>query len=241
VAPIVNDLQLNYVVVIDLTINLHSHDTSVTMDTASPNTPGIGSGETTVLLLTCPKSLVAHVGSMKTEEDNIHCHDAPIKKAIYPNKPMPVVDLSCPADCLYWDCHLNGESTTKLLSATTSDHMKHVWKLIKWENGEATSDHMKYVWKLIEWQNWKATIKSHPTFAPNDVVIINEAPFQAQNKGMASSRLYIEQQTRRILLPIPQGLASFSIHLSLISDDYKLMGSDNWEPGIPISWFPSRL
>jgi hypothetical protein len=123
VAPIVNDLQPNYIVVINSSASLHFHDKPVTTERVSPTTPGNGSGETTLLLLACPKSLVANVGSMKTEEDTIHCHDAPIKKAIYPNKPMLVVDPSHPADCLYWDCHhLNGESTTKPLSATTSYH-----------------------------------------------------------------------------------------------------------------------
>jgi hypothetical protein len=73
------------------------------------------------------------------------------------NYVVVIDDLSCPTDCLHWDCHLNGESTTKPLSATASDHMKHVWKLVEWENGEAT-------------------IKSHPTLSPNDVVIINQAP-----------------------------------------------------------------
>jgi hypothetical protein len=72
------------------------------------------------------------------------------------NHVVVIDDLSCPADCLHRDCHLNGESTTKPLFATTSDHIKHVWNLIEWENGEAT-------------------IMSHPTLSPNDVDIIIQA------------------------------------------------------------------
>jgi hypothetical protein len=63
---------------------------------------------------------------------------APIVNDLQLNYVVVIDDPNCPADCLHQDFHLNGENTTKPLSATTSDHMKYVWKLIEWENGEDT-------------------------------------------------------------------------------------------------------
>jgi hypothetical protein len=56
---------------------------------------------------------------------------------LYHNKRMKAVDPSRLADRSYRHHHLHGESTTET-SLITSEHMKFVWKLIEWENGEAT-------------------------------------------------------------------------------------------------------
>jgi hypothetical protein len=56
---------------------------------------------------------------------------------LYPYEPMPAVDTSRFADRQYRHHHSHGKSTTEA-SLIPSDHMKYVWKLIEWENGEAT-------------------------------------------------------------------------------------------------------
>jgi hypothetical protein len=72
-----------------------------------------------------------------------HSHGETTAQRLYPNEMMPAVDPSRFADRQYRHHHSHGESTTKgstdaSLITSTSEHMKFVWKLIEWENGEAS-------------------------------------------------------------------------------------------------------
>jgi hypothetical protein len=64
--------------------------------------------EITVPILACPESLVADVDDSKTK-DTIHYHDAPIKKTVYPNELILVIDPSRFADRMYRHYHSHGE------------------------------------------------------------------------------------------------------------------------------------
>jgi hypothetical protein len=67
-----------------------------------------------------------------------HSHGETTAHPLYPNNPMPAVDPSrFLADRQYRHHHSHGESALEA-SLIPSDHMKYVWKLIEWENGEAT-------------------------------------------------------------------------------------------------------
>jgi len=65
-----------------------------------------------------------------------HSHGETTAQPLYLNEPMPAVDPSRFADRQYRHHHSHGESSTDAF-LIPSKHVRFVWKLIEWENGEA--------------------------------------------------------------------------------------------------------
>jgi hypothetical protein len=110
-----------------------------------------------------------------------HSHRETKAQPLYPNEPMPALDPSRFADRQYRHHHSHGEITTRSL---------------------IPSDHMKYVWKLIEWENGEATTNSLSTHAANDLAAINEVIAKDLAIDGIIPRLYIEKKTQHILRPL---------------------------------------
>jgi hypothetical protein len=109
-----------------------------------------------------------------------HSHGETTARPLYPYKPMPAVDPSRFADRQYRHHHSYGESSTET-SLISSEHMKFVWKLIEWENGEATMN----------------SLSTH--HAANNLAAIGEVITKDPAIDGIIPRSYIETKTRHIL------------------------------------------
>jgi hypothetical protein len=94
---------------------------------------------------------------------------------------MPAVDPSRFADRQYRRHHSHGESSNEA-SLIPSEHMKFVWKLIEWENGEATTNSLS-------------------THAANDLAATDEVIAKDLVIDGIIPRSFIEKKTRHILRP----------------------------------------
>jgi hypothetical protein len=104
-----------------------------------------------------------------------HSHEETTAHPLYPYEPM--------RDQQYHHHHSHGESSTEA-SLIPSNHMKFVWKLIEWENGE------------------EATSNSLSTHAANNLAAIEEVIAKDLGIDCIIPRSYIEKKSRHILQPL---------------------------------------